>query len=68
MGEGQGGRGREVQRADVSAVANETGTATSGGITGEDGDSAAKPDGRLEEREAGLDTPRGQGPEKVLEG
>ena len=68
VGEGQEGRGREVQHADVSAVANETGSATSGGITGEGGDSAAKTDRRLEEREAGLDTPRGQGAEKVLEG
>ena len=57
-----------MQPADVSAVANETGAATSGGTTGEGRDSAAKTDRRLEEREAGLDTPRGQGSEKELEG
>ena len=37
-------------------------------MTGEGGDSAAKTDRRLEEREAGLDTPRSQGSGKVLEG
>ena len=35
-----------MQHADVSAVANETDTATRGGITGEDRDSAAKTDRR----------------------
>ena len=67
VGEGQGGRGREVQHADVSAVANETDTAIRGGITGEDRDSAAKPDRRLEEQATGLETPRGRSSEKVLE-
>ena len=52
-------------RADVSAVANETDTAIRGGITGEDRDSAAKPDRRLEEQATGLDTPRGRGSEMV---
>ena len=68
VGDGQEGRGREVQPADVSAVANETGTATSGGATEEGRDSAAKTDRRLEEREAELDTPGGQVSEKELEG
>ena len=47
----------KVQHADVSAVANETDTAIRRGITGEDRDSAAKPDRRLEEQATGLDTP-----------
>jgi len=42
-------------------------TTIRGGTTGEDRDSAAKPDRRLEEQATGLDTPRGRGPEKVLE-
>ena len=66
VGEGQGERGREVQHADVSAVANETDTAIRG-TTGEGRGSAAKPDRRLEEQATGLDTPRGRGSEKVLE-
>jgi len=50
----------------MAAVANETDT-TIGGSAGEDRDSAAKPDGRLEEQATGLDTPRGRSSEKVLE-
>ena len=66
VGEGQEGRGREVQHADVSAVANETDAATRGGSAGEDRDGAAKSDRWVEERGTGLGTPRSRGSIEVL--
>ena len=48
------------------AVANETDAATRGGSAGEDRDSAAKSDRRLEEQGTGMETPRSRGFKEVL--
>ena len=66
VGEGQEGEGREVQHADVSAMANETDAAIRGGSAGGDRCSAAKSDRRLGEQVTVLETPRSCGSNEVL--